>query len=71
MSGVTDVRNKVAHSVQYLTVDDFEDLKWPAVDATRQHFLVACFADEVLLRLFGLEDRIPESWIAGFRAHSP
>jgi hypothetical protein len=55
---VTDVRNKVVHSLQYLTDDDFIKFRWPVIDPTHQHFLVACFVDEVLLRLFGLEDRI-------------
>jgi hypothetical protein len=67
---VKDVRNKVVHSFRYLTVDDFSELKWPAVDETQQHFLVACFVDEVLLRLFGLGECISDSWIAGFKAHS-
>jgi hypothetical protein len=67
---VTDVRNKIVHSLKYLTDDDFTELTWPAVNATQQHFLVACFVDEVLLRLFGLEERVPSAWIAGFQAHA-
>jgi hypothetical protein len=68
---VTDVRNKIVHSLNYLTAVDFEELKWPAIDATQQHFMVACFVEEALLRLFGLGEHVSESWIAGFRAHHP
>jgi hypothetical protein len=68
---VTDVRNKIVHSLNYLTGDDFEELNWPAVDATHQHFLVACLVDEALLRLFGLGDQVSDAWITAFRAHRP
>lgn len=61
---VTDVRNKIVHSLNYLTADDFKDLKWPAIDAIQQHYLVASFVEEALLRLFGLGDQVPESGIA-------
>jgi len=66
----TDVRNKIVHSFRYLTTDDFNELNWPAITETQQHFLVACFVDEVMLRLFGLGERIPDSLIDSFKAHS-
>jgi hypothetical protein len=66
---VTDVRNKIVHSSNYLTAEEFKELKEPAIDHTGQHFLIACFVDEVLLRLFGLGDHVSESWIADFLSH--
>lgn len=66
---VTRVRDKIVHFLNYLSVDDIKKLKWPAISESQQHFLVACFVEEALLRLFGLGDRVSESWIAGFRAH--
>ena len=68
---VRDVRNKIVHSLSYLSANGIEELKWPVVEDPQQHFLVACFVDEALLRLFGLGDHVTESWIAGFGAHGP
>lgn len=58
---VTDVRNKIVHSLSYLTTDDFKELNWPAINGDQQHSLIACFVEEALLRLFGLGDHMPES----------
>lgn len=66
---VTDVRNRIVHSFHYLTDSDFEELTWPSVSEIQQHFLVACFVDELILRLFGLGKYVSESWIADFQAY--
>lgn len=54
---VTAIRNKIVHNLKYLSEDDFkEHSNWPVIDPKQQHFLVACFVEELLLRLFGLGD---------------
>ena len=48
---------RIVHNLKYMPEDDFkEHKKWPVIDQKRQHFPVACFVEELLLRLFGLGD---------------
>ncbi|MBV6432027.1 MAG: hypothetical protein IANPNBLG_02162 [Bryobacteraceae bacterium] len=66
----TDVRNKIVHSFTYLSEEDQAEFNWPSVSESQQHFLVACFVDEVLLRLFGLGHLVTNALIDEFVAHS-
>ena len=56
ISRVTAIRNKIVHNLNYLTDDDFKEMNWPPIRPAQQHFFVACFVDELLLRLFGMGD---------------
>jgi hypothetical protein len=48
------VRNKIIHQFTYLRKEDFRERKWPVRNGVAQHFIVASFIDEIMLRLCGL-----------------
>jgi hypothetical protein len=51
-----EIRNKIVHQFTYMGEEDFREHGWPVMSGVQQHFFVAAFVDEVILRLFGLAD---------------